>query len=80
MPTKTQINKNLELSEKLLDYLSDNPRKTTEQVSYIVITKDDAELNQVNLELGKSMAKHGKKVIKALETKDKANPWKFATI
>jgi len=80
MPTKTQINKNLKLSEKLLDYLSKNPHQINdENVSYIVLTKEDEELNKLNLGMAKSLVKEGKKVIKAIQTDKKSTPWKFST-
>jgi len=81
MPTKVQINKNLKLSEKLLDYLANNPRMNARGgASYIIITQKDSELNKMNLGLVKSLKKEGKKVIKALETNDELNPWKFSSI
>ncbi len=81
MPTKLQIAKNLELSERLLNYLSNNPQQVAyENVSYIVITKADEELNKINLSMIDSLVKEGKKVVKALETQDKTLPWKFSQV
>jgi len=80
MPTKIQIIKNLKLSEKLLNYLSENPRENKEDVSYIVITKNDSALNKANLSIAESIAKKGKKVVKAIETSNKSTPWKFASL
>lgn len=80
MPTKIQIIKNLKLSEKLLNYLSENPRENKENVSYIVITKNDSALNKANLSIAESIAKKGKKVVKAFETNNKLSPWKFSSI
>ena len=78
MPTKTQVTKNLKLSEKLLEYLANNPNASSEKnVSYIVISKEDNELNKLNMNLARSLIKEGKRVIKATETGDKHNPWKF---
>lgn len=79
MPTKLQIIKNLKLSQKLLDYLSENPRKG-KNASYIIITKKDNELNKANLNMGKSLVKEGKNVVKAIETKNKSIPWKFVSV
>lgn len=80
MPTKLQIDKNLKLSEKLLDYLTDNPQEHEKNVSYIVITKEDNDLNNENLSMAKNLIKSGRKVIKAIETNSKSTPWKFASI
>ncbi len=81
MPTKKQITKNLELSEKLLDYLSEYPSEDEmKNVSYIIITKEDKELNEMNLSLVESLLKEGKRVIKAIQTNDKVTPWKFSAI
>ncbi len=81
MPTKTQVTKNLKLSEKLLEYLTKNPHASSEKnVSYIVISNEDSELNKLNMNLAQSLIKEGKKVIKALETKDDSMPWKFSTL
>lgn len=81
MPTKIQIIKNLKLSQKLLDYLSKTPQvKKRKNVSYIVITQKDPELNKANLDVAKSLKKKGKKVVKAIETKSSSTPWKFASL
>ena len=81
MSTKLQITKNIELSEKLLDYLSHNPQSNIHKnVSYIIVTKEDEELNKLNLSMVDSLIKEGKKVVKALETNDKSFPWKFASL
>ena len=81
MSTKLQIKKNLRLSEKLLDYLSKHPRNNKqENISYIVFTKEDNELNKENLVMAKSLAKEGKRVVKAIETNNKSTPWEFASL
>lgn len=80
MPIKQQISKNLKLSEKLLNYLSKHPQNPKDNISYIVITKEDKELSRANLGMVKSLIKEGKKVVKAIETNDKSTPWKFCTI
>lgn len=81
MPTKLQIKNNLKLSEKLLDYLSKYPRNNKQKnISYIIITKGDNELNKENLVMAKSLLKEGKNVVKAIETDNKSTPWKFASL
>jgi hypothetical protein len=78
MSRKLQISKNLELSGKLMDFLIDNPTKE-QGASYIVISRNDNNLNRANLDLGKSLINKGKQVIKAIETGKKSNPWIFAS-
>lgn len=81
MPTKVQIDKNLKLSEKLLEYLSKNPRLDDEsEISYIIISNEDSQLNEINLNLAKSLIKEGKKVVKAFEPTSESAPWKFSTL
>lgn len=80
--TKTkQIKKNLKLSEQLLNYLASNPTdapgKKAGNVSYVVISKDDKELNKLNYNLIVGLQDEGKTVIKAEQTQDKKQPWIF---
>lgn len=76
-----QIDKNLELSNKLFDYLIsiDSSLKHNDNVSYIVISKENIKLNEANLTLAQSLVKKGKKIIKAIETGNKDNPWEFSS-
>lgn len=81
MPTKLQIKNNLKLSEKLLDYLSKYPRNNKQgNISYIIITKEDSELNKENLVMAESLVREGKNVVKAIETNNRSTPWKFASL
>lgn len=81
MPTKLQIENNLKLSEKLLDYLSKYPRDNEQgNISYIIFTKGDSQLNKENLVMARSLVKEGKNVVKAIETSDRSTPWRFASL
>lgn len=81
MSTKEQTDKNLQLSEELLEYLSKNPQKgKQENFSYVVFTTDNKVLNKANLRLVTSLVKEGKKVIKATKTNDKKSPWEFSSV
>lgn len=80
MSKNQQITKNIELSEKLAEYISDNPseiRQFPSSVSYVTFSSTDERLNSANKKLVLSLKSEGKSIIKAQETKDKKNPWKF---
>jgi len=80
MSNKIQAKKNLELVSKLADYMAKNPQAEASipsNASYVFFSATDKELNQANLKLAESLASEGKVVVKAQESKDKTNPWKF---
>ncbi|MEK7581187.1 MAG: DUF5647 family protein [Patescibacteria group bacterium] len=81
MSKNTQIQKNINLSARLADYLQKNPdevKNLKKDTSYVVFSADDEELNEENQNLIKSLLKSGKKVIEVEETKDKLKPWVFS--
>ena len=82
MSKHKQIEKNLQLSEKLMNYLADHPAESPTKkfgsVSFVILTKSDTELNRLNIQLIESLLSEGKKVVKALQTSDKNNPWTFS--
>jgi hypothetical protein len=83
MTKHTQIIKNIDLSEKLADYIAENPEEVKdlpENVSFVTFSSTDLKLNEANKRLIESLKKEGKQVIKAQETQDKENPWKFTSI
>jgi len=73
MSKKTQTTKNIELTQKLLDYLSSN--KIRKGYSFVVFSKDDQKLNKANEKLASDLQKKGTKIVKAKETDDKKDPW-----
>lgn len=78
--SKKQIQKNIQLSEKLANYLAKNPEevgKTPSDSSFVVFSIGDKNLNRLNGKLVKDLAKQGKSVIKAEETKSLKTPWVF---
>lgn len=81
MSKKQQLEKNLQLSEELMQFLADNPSlsptKKLGSVSYVVFTANDKELNKANDKLIDSLHKEGKSVVKAVQTLDKKSPWQF---
>lgn len=81
--SKKQIEKNIQLSEKLANYLASNPRelaKTPDSASFVVFSAGDKGLNQLNEKLARNLANQGKNVIRAVETRDSKNPWSLAAV
>lgn len=81
MSKNKQIEKNLQLSGELMEYLADNPSQSPTKkwgsVSFVVLTKNDDKLNKFNSQLIDSLLDEGKKVVKAVQTSDKKHPWTF---
>ena len=78
--SKKQIEKNIQLSEKLANYLAKNPkeiRRTPSDSSFVVFSVGDKKLNRLNERLATNLVKQGKKVVKAKETKSSKVPWTF---
>ena len=72
--------KNIQLSEKLANFIvssKQNVKKNATGDSYVVFSATDKTLNRMNKRLVDTLLKQGKKVIKAEETQDNKNPWKF---
>lgn len=83
MSKKTQLNKNIDLSTKLADFIVKHPEKVKNIPSgstYVVISAKDSALNNMNNELIKKMISKGKKVVKATEKKVDRNNWEFQFI
>ncbi len=83
MSKKDQVDKNLELSEKLAEYLAKDPPEVKgmpKKSAFITFSLTDQELNKLNNKLVNSYSEKGKTVVKAQETKDEKKPWKFTPI
>ncbi len=83
MTKNKQISKNIELSEKLANYLASHPIESEalpNNASFVAFSKDDERLNEENIKLIRGLIEEGKNVIKALQTNDKNNPWIFSAI
>ena len=83
MSKKQQVQKNIDLSVKLTDYVIENPsvaKSTPVDSSYVLFSLRDKELNKMNEKIVKKLIKEGKTVIKAEETTSKQDPWIFTTI
>ena len=84
MSKTKQATKNLQLTQKLLDYIvlhsEDLPSFITKASTYIVFSNNDKELNKLNTKLLKEMQAEGKNVIRAEETGNKGAPWNFVQV
>jgi len=83
MTRNIQAKKNMKLSQKLMEYIANNPKaikNLPDDASFIVFSSVDESLNEENEGLIKSVIAEGKKVIKAIQTRDKSNPWKFSQV
>ena len=84
MSKKQQAQKNLNLTVKLTDYLAGNPEMDKHVwgsgVSLVTFSATDKKLNTANQELVESLLEEGKKVVKAQETKNSKQPWKFTSV
>jgi hypothetical protein len=83
MSKKEQVNKNIDLSEKLADYLAKNPKEMDEmpkKVSFVAFSAKDTKLNEKNEEIVEKLLGEGQTVVKAQETKDSDKPWELATV
>lgn len=83
MTKKIQAIKNLDLSQKLAGYIASNPeavKNLPKKSSFVVFSSVDQKLNVENQKLIASIQAEGKTVVKAVQTKDKFNPWKFSPV
>lgn len=83
MTKSVQFIKNLDLSEKLANYIAKNPSEVKEfpsDASFVTFSSTDKDLNDANKKLLESLKKEGRNVVKAQETQDKHNPWKFTAV
>lgn len=79
MSKKDQGIKNLDLFEKLMNFLSSKKidEYSSGDYSFVVFSKKDKQLNEENKKLVIGLKKEGKKVIKAEETGNSKSPWNF---
>ncbi len=82
MTQQKQFLKNIDLSEKLANYIAQNPdavKNFSKNASFVTFSSTDNVLNAENKKLLKSLLQEGREVIKAQETTDIATPWRFST-
>lgn len=77
MSNKMQTSKNIELTGKLLDYLTKgkNIPDLPQDVSFVPFSNTDTRLNKANEELLAALSKGDKPVVKAEEPKNKKDSW-----
>lgn len=83
MSKTLQRKKNITLSEKLSQYLSDHPSVANtlpDDASFVVFSSVDKQLNLANEKLIKSLSKTGKHIVKALKTESSNSPWQFTQV
>lgn len=80
MSRKDQAVKNIDLSRELAMYIAKHPdvaKKMPKSSNFVAFSAQDAELNKANEKLIASLVDERKPIIKAVQTNDKFNPWKF---
>jgi hypothetical protein len=83
MNTKTQAEKNLQLMEKLTEFLLNHPevdKQLPADASLVIILAEDKTLNEVNDKLIPGLLEEGKHVVKAQEIKSNTNSWEFSPV
>jgi len=82
MSKAQQVKLNIDLSDKLANFLVTQPRtlKKYEGYSYVVFSSKNSELNKLNYHLIDELLVEGKGVVKAEETGISTNPWVFTPI
>ena len=83
MSKKDQAIKNIDLSQELANFIAKNPRAVEEipqSSAFVAFSSSDEKLNEANEKLLASLVKEGKPVVKAVQTNDKGNPWKFLQV
>lgn len=81
MSKNKQLEKNIELSGKLAEYIAANPsvvKSMPNEASFVVFSTGDKKLNEANKGLIASLKNEGKKVIKATQKSSKTQPWSFS--
>lgn len=82
MSQKVQTSKNIDLTQKLIDYLVNgkNVPDLPQNVSFVPFSKNDKKLNEANKELLKNISKGEKPVAIAKEPQTKKDPWKIIPV
>ncbi len=83
MSKKQQLDKNMRLTAKLADFITSHPevnKSIPSGVSIVPFSASDDILNKMNEKLIPCLIEEGKKVVKAEETKNSKQPWKFITL
>lgn len=83
MSKKQQLDKNMKLTVKLADFIASHPevnKAIPSGASIVPFSAKDNILNRMNKKLIPGLKEEGKTVVKAEETKNSKEPWKFVTL
>ncbi len=82
MSKAQQIKLNIELSDKLANFLVTKPEmlKKYTGYSYVVFSSTNSGLNKLNNHLIEELLLEGNGVIKAVETGNLSKPWVFSPV
>lgn len=83
MSKKQQLDKNMNLTAKLADFIATHPevnKNIPSGASIVPFSVKDNILNRMNEQLIPGLKEEGKTVVKAKETKNTKEPWKFITL
>ena len=77
MSKAQQVKLNIDLSDKLANYLMSKPDilKKYSGSSYVVFSVNNSALNKLNLNLIAELQKEGKTVVKAQQSSNLSTPW-----
>lgn len=82
MSNKVQTEKNIDLSQKLIEYLVNgkNVPELPQDVSFVPFSKNDKKLNEANKELLESLSQQDKPLAIAEEPKSAKESWKIIPV
>ncbi|OGE19674.1 hypothetical protein A3J19_02570 [Candidatus Daviesbacteria bacterium RIFCSPLOWO2_02_FULL_41_8] len=82
MSNKMQTSKNIDLTQKLIDYLVNgkNVPELPQDVSFVPFSKSDKKLNEANEELLENISKEDKPVAIAKEPQTKKDSWEIIPV
>lgn len=82
MSKKVQTSKNIELTQRLIEYLikGKNVPSLPQDVSFVPFSKDDKKLNQANEELLEKLSKDDKPIVIAEEPQTNKGNWKITPV
>lgn len=82
MSKAQQIKLNIELSDKLANFLVTKPEmlKRYAGYSYVVFSSTNPGLNKLNNHLIEELLLEGNGVVKAVETGNVSKPWEFSPV
>lgn len=82
MSSKQQTSKNIELTGKLLEYLTKgkNIPELPQDVSFVPFSNTDTRLNKANKELLEALSREDKPVVIAQEPKSNKDSWEITPV